>query len=329
MAGIKDVALAAGVSTATVSRVLSGGGTVRRELREKVLEAVAKLGYRPNLAARRLRSSRTDTIGLIVSDVRNPFFTGISRAVEDMAYQQGMRVILCNSDEDPKKEAMYLGLMKDEKVSGVIFSPTLATSRKFNVASYPFPFVVIDRPTLTGMTDGVVLDNHSAARLLVNHLVSQGYRHIGGIFGSTSATGLARREGFQEALKQFGLAGSSRLVAPTALAAQAEITDWLARADCPEAFLVSNGLFLLGALQAIRTAGLRIPDDIALVGFDDDPWTALVDPGLTVIAQPVHEIGRTAMELLLQRIENPERPVRVVELAGRLVVRGSSRPQHG
>src|SRR5471030_2489058 len=104
MARIKDVALAAGVSTATVSRVLSGSGPVRKELREKVLETVATLGYRPNLAARRLRSSRTETIGLVVSDVRNPFFTNISRAVEDMAYQQGMRVILCNSDEDPKKE---------------------------------------------------------------------------------------------------------------------------------------------------------------------------------------------------------------------------------
>ncbi len=325
MARIKDVALAAGVSTATVSRALSGSSAVSQELRDKVLETVARLGYRPNLAARRLRSSRTETIGLIVSDVRNPFFTNISRAVEDMSYQQGMRVIFCNSDEDPQKEALYLDLMRDENVCGVIFSPTLTTSRKFDASSYPFPFVIIDRPIPAGSADAVILDNQAAAYLLVNHLVSQGYGHISGIFGSASGTGLARREGFHQALKQHGLAGKSELITPTAQAAQAAIAQWLASTDRPQAIFVSNGLFLLGALQAIRAAGLKIPDDIALVGFDDDPWTSLVDPGLTVIAQPTYEIGRTAMELLLQRLENPERPVRAVELAGSLIVRGSSR----
>ena len=326
MARIKDVALAAGVSTATVSRVLSGGGPVRKELRDKVLETVALLGYRPNLAARRLRSSKTETIGLVVSDVRNPFFTNISRAVEDMAYQKGMRVILCNSDEDPKKEALYLGLMEDENVCGVIFSPTLSTARKFDASAYPFPFVMIDRPVPAGTADAVVLDNHAAAHTLVDHLVSRGYQRIGGIFGSASGTGLARREGFHEALKQYGLTGSSQLLTPTAAAAQQAIAQWLNSPERPDAILVSNGLFLLGALQAIRATGLKIPDDIALVGFDDDPWTSLVEPGLTVIAQPTYEIGRTAMELLLQRQENPERSVRQVELPGTLVVRGSSRP---
>lgn len=325
MARIKDVALAAGVSTATVSRVLSGSGPVRKELRDKVLETVAALGYRPNLAARRLRSSRTETIGLIVSDVRNPFFTNISRAVEDMAYQQGMRVMLCNSDEDPKKEALYLGLMEDENVCGVIFSPTLGTARQFDATAYPFPVVMIDRPVAVGAVDAVVLDNRAAAHALVDHLVAQGYRHIGGIFGSASGTGLARREGFHQALQQYGLTGSSQLLAPTVAAAQQEIERWLASPNRPEALLVSNGLFLLGALQAVRAAGLSIPEDVALVGFDDDPWTALVEPGLTVIAQPTYEIGRTAMELLLQRRESPERPVRVIELAGTLIKRGSSR----
>lgn len=325
MARIKDVAKAAGVSTATVSRVLSGGGPVRKELRDKVLETVTALGYRPNLAARRLRSSRTETIGLIVSDVRNPFFTSISRAVEDMAYQQGMRVMLCNSDEDPKKEALYLGLMEDENVCGVIFSPTLGTARQFDAAAYPFPVVMIDRPVAAGAADAVVLDNRAAAHALVDHLVAQGYRRIGGIFGSSSGTGLARREGFHQALQQYGLVGASQLLTPTVDAAQQEIGRWLASPNRPEALLVSNGLFLLGALQAVRAAGLSIPEDVALVGFDDDPWTALVEPGLTVIAQPTYEIGRTAMELLLQRLESPERPVRMVELAGKLVKRGSSR----
>lgn len=324
MARIKDVARVAGVSTATVSRVLSGSGPVGKELRNKVLETVAALGYRPNLAARRLRSSRTETIGLIVSDVRNPFFTSISRAVEDMAYQQGMRVMLCNSDENPNKEALYLSLMEDENVCGVIFSPTLSTAQQFDASAYPFPVVMVDRPVAAGTVDAVVLNNRAATHALVDHLVAQGYRNIAGIFGSASGTGLARREGFHQALQQHGLTGESQLLTPTVAAAQQEIERLLISENRPEALLVSNGLFLLGAVQAIRAAGLSIPQDIALVGFDDDPWTALVEPGLTVIAQPTYEIGRTAMELLLQRRENPERPARVVELAGTLIKRGSS-----
>src|SRR6266705_3425290 len=124
MASIKDVAKAAGVSTATVSRVLSNGAHVRPEVRERVMEVVAQLAYRPNLLARSLRSQQTNTIGLLVSDIRNPFFTAISRAVEDTAYEQGFSLVLCNTDENPEKEAIYLNLMQDENVAGVIFSPT-------------------------------------------------------------------------------------------------------------------------------------------------------------------------------------------------------------
>src|SRR5438477_2728872 len=124
MASIKDVAEAAGVSTATVSRVLSNGLHVRPEVRERVMAAVERLGYRPNLVARSLRSQQSNTIGLIVSDIRNPFFTSISRAVEDTAYEQGFSIILCNTDENPEKEAIYLNLMNDENEAGVIYSPT-------------------------------------------------------------------------------------------------------------------------------------------------------------------------------------------------------------
>jgi LacI family fructose operon transcriptional repressor len=131
MAQIKDVARQAGVSVASVSRVMAGHPGVSEATRQRVLEAVQALDYRPDLAARRLRSRRTDTIGLIVSDIRNPFFTEISRAVEDVAYRHRMRVILCNADEDPEKEALYLDLMRDENVSGVILSPTLPTLAHF------------------------------------------------------------------------------------------------------------------------------------------------------------------------------------------------------
>ncbi|EEG07369.1 LacI family DNA-binding transcriptional regulator [Pseudogulbenkiania ferrooxidans] len=324
-AKIKDVAAAAGVSVATVSRAL-GSGPVSAALRQRVEEAAKQLGYRPNLSARRLRSQHTQTVGLIVSDIRNPFFTAVSRAVEDAAYQAGMRVILCNTDENPDKEAMYLRLMEEERVSGVIFSPTRDTARRLRPDAYDFPVVMIDRAGPAGQADAVVLDNRLAARQLVEHLVAQGYRHIGGLFGNTSSTGAERHAGFEAALAAHGLAGEGRFIAPTAEAAEAVVTQWLAEEQRPDALIASNGLLLLGALRALQRAGLSSPHDLALAGFDNEVWTGLVGNGLTVIEQPVYEIGRTAMEMLLSRLDDPGLSIRSVVLAGRLLVRGSTSP---
>lgn len=188
---IKDVARLAGVSVATVSRVL-GNGPVSPALRAKVEEAIAGSGYRPNLSARRLRSQSSLTVGLIVSDICNPFFTAVGRAVEDAAYRAGMRVILCNTDENPEKEAMYLRLMQEERVSGVILAATRATAARLDIAALGFPVVMVDRAG-PGGGDAVLLDNAAAAGQLVAHLLEQGYRRIGGLFGNTSSTGAERR----------------------------------------------------------------------------------------------------------------------------------------
>src|SRR5205085_3160139 len=163
MASIKDVAEAAGVSTATVSRVLSNGLHVRPEVRERVMATVDRLGYRPNLVARSLRSHQSNTIGLIVSDISNPFFTAISRAVEDSAYVQGFSVLLCNTDENPEKEAIYLNLMRAMNVAGAIMSPTRQTIVNFADSDFPFPKVVVDRSISHGDIDAVLLDNVDAA----------------------------------------------------------------------------------------------------------------------------------------------------------------------
>lgn len=320
---IKDVALAAGVSVATVSRALAKG-PVSAALKAKVEAAIAATGYRPNLSARRLRSRHSDTIGLIVSDIRNPFFTAVSRAVEDVAYQAGMRVILCNTDENPDKEAMYLRLMQEERVTGVIFAATRATAETLDAEALGFPVVLIDRAAPGGAADAVVLDNAAAAGLLVGHLREQGHDRIGGLFGNTSSTGAERHAGFAAALAAAGLAAPARFVAPTAEAAQQAVSAWLTEAEAPRALVISNGLLLLGAMRAVRALGLALPRQLALAGFDNDSWTELAGPGLTVIEQPVDEIGRAAMAMLLERLEQPLRPTRKVVLTGRLVVRGSS-----
>jgi LacI family transcriptional regulator, fructose operon transcriptional repressor len=330
MVSIKDVADAAGVSTATVSRVLSNGLHVRSEVRERVMAAVDRLGYRPNLVARNLRSQRSSTIGLIVSDICNPFFTSISRAVEDTAYEQGFSVVLCNTDENPEKEAIYLNFMQDTNVAGAILSPTRQTVATFTAANFPFPLVTVDRSIPDGDVDAVLLDNVDAGYRLTSHLVENGYQRIAALCGETSTTGQERRLGYEKALRAHGLSPAPELVKyvqPRIEAGQAAALKMLDLAQPPDAFFTTNSLLAVGALQAIRERKLTIPDDVALVTFDDTTWASLVQPPITLIAQPTDEIGKTAAELLIQRVVNPNRPTRQVILKGQLLVRGSSAPR--
>jgi LacI family fructose operon transcriptional repressor len=320
---IKDVARAAGVSPATVSRAL-GTGPISAELRAQVAAAVQQTGYRPNLSARRLRSKHAHTIGLIVADISNPFFTAVARAVEDEAYQAGLRVILCNTDENPEKEAMYLTLMEEERVTGVIFAPTRATADRLGAKKFPFPMVLIDRAPPSGGQDAVVLDNFAAAGALAEHLHAQGYRRIIGLFGNASTTGIERSAGYVAAMARLGLAAAQKFIPPSIAAAQAEVTAWFAAGNAPDAVIASNGLLLLGIVRAMRDAGRHIPEDLAVAGFDNETWTELVGPGLTVIEQPVAEIGHAAMRLLLERLETPDAALRKIVLGGRCVVRGST-----
>ena len=329
MVSIKEVAVAAGVSTATVSRVLSNGLHVRPEVRERVLATVERLGYRPNLVARSLRSQQSSTIGLIVSDISNPFFTAISRAVEDTAYEQGFSVLLCNTDENPEKEAIYLNLMRDTAVAGAIMSPTRKTVANFAESNLPLPIVVVDRFISNGDVDTVLLDNVDAAYRLITHLIERGYRRIAALCSEMS-TGLERQVGYEKALRAHGLAPKSeymKYIPPKSEAGYAATLKMLDVAEPPDALFTINSLIAEGALQAIRERNLTIPDDIALVTFDDTTWSSLVQPPITLIAQPTYEIGKTAAELLIQRIADPGRPTRQVILKGQLLVRGSSAPR--
>lgn len=327
MVSIKDVAKAAGVSTATVSRVISNGDHVRPEVRKRVMDAVEQLGYRPNLLARSLRSQQSKTIGLIVSDIRNPFFTAISRAVEDTAYEQGYSLFLCNTDEDPEKETIYLNLMQDENVAGVIFSPTRQTAARFASLHLPFPTVIVDRSVGDAEVDVVLLDNIDAAYRLTLHLLEQGFVRIAALCGEMSTTGRERYAGYEKALRARDVAIQPDLVKfiqPRIEAGYAATQKLLGTTLPPDAILTTNSLIAAGALQAIREHNLAIPNDIALVSFDETTWASLVQPPLTLIAQPTHEIGKTATELLLERIAEPTRPTRQVMLKGQLLERGSS-----
>ena len=330
MVSIKEVADAAGVSTATVSRVLAGGRYVRPEVRARVLATVNALGYRPNLVARSLRTQHANSIGLIVSDIRNPFFTAVSRAVEDAAYAQGFSVLLCNTDEDPQKEAIYLDLLRDAQVAGVIFSPTRHAMAQFQTARRDMPMVVVDRSIPNADVDSVLLDNVDAAYQLTSHLLENGYRRIGALFGDVSTTGRDRRHGYEAALRAHGLVPAAELVRsvrPTMEAGHTATLELLEAVPPLDALFASNSLLAAGAMLAIRERRLTIPHDLALVSFDETTWEALVDPPITLIAQPTYEIGQAAAELLLQRVADPRRPPRQVLFKGQLVVRPSSAPR--
>lgn len=320
---INDVARVAGVSKSTVSRAL-GQGPVSDEVRAKVEAAVRQTGYHPNLVARRLRSQHSGILGLVVADISNPFFTALIRAVEEVAYRAGMRVILCNTDEDPEREAMYLQLMQEERIAGLIFAPTRVMVGRLNELTLGYPAVLVDRAVVGSTHDAVLLDNKVAMAELVEHLRRQGYDHIGGLFGSTSTTAAERRDGYLSAMQAHGLTPDYREVAPSVEAAIEVMGQWLAGSARPQAIVASNSLLLTGALKAARNAGLGVPAELALAGFDNERWTELVEPGITVVEQPVEEMGRAAVSLLLERINSPQLPVRRLIMNGRCVPRGST-----
>ena len=327
MVKIKDVADAAGVSTATVSRVLANKPHVRQEVKAHVMEVVKKLNYRPNRVARSLRSQKSTIIGLIVSDIENPFFQQVGRAVEDAAHEQGYSVMLCNNDEDPDKEQRYLHLIRDENLAGVILSPTRQTADNFPASSeLNIPMVVIDRRVSNADVDNILIDNVQAAHAITTHLIEHRYRRIGAIFGMGSTTGRERREGFVRALKADDLQPSTDLVKyanPREEDGFNTTMKLLQLSDPPDAILTSNSLLAAGALRALRESQKAIPEEIAFASFDETTWAKLVVPALTVIEQPTYEIGRTAAELLIKRIADPTRSNREVILKAKLNIRQS------
>ena len=327
MSRIKDVAKAAGVSTATVSRVLSDKPHVKQEIREHVLSVVAQMNYRPNRVARNLRAHQSSIIGLIVSDIQNSFFQAVSRAVEDMAHEKGYSIILCNSDESPEKESKYIDLMLDENVAGLIISPTLTTADNFKPALLEkLPVVVIDRKVKHIGVDSVLLDNVDSALKMVDHLIGHGKTRIAGVFGKGSTTGRERHHGFLLSLEKAGLPQAPELIRfvdareKDGYEAMLELLDL---AESPDAVFISNSLAAAGVIRAIKERKKAIPGDIAVGCFDETIWSRLLEPAITVIEQPTYEIGKLATELMIQRLEDPSRTSREIILQGNLIIRQS------
>lgn len=333
---IRDVARAAGVSPMTVSRVMNGSHRVRPDTRQRVEEAIAALGYIPNHLARGLSRQKTGALALVVPDFTDPFFSLILRGAEDVARRAGYGVILCNTASDVEREGALLEEMVAHRVEGLLIAPVSDHSRSNlrRLGIHSVPFVLIDRVIPGVEVDLVQGDSVAGARQLVDHLVSLGHRRIGHVTESPSvSTARDRRRGYEEGLAAAGIAVDPDLVVEgtsSTVDGGYEATGRLLEHELrPSAIFAVNNLTAVGAIRAIRDRGLRVPDDVAVVCFDDIELAALLDPFLTVMAQPAETFGTLAAQLLIDRIAGRAtgRRRRVV-LPADLIVRASCGANH-
>jgi len=306
MSTIQDVAKLAGVAPITVSRVLNHSGYASEETRARVESAVATLGYVPNTLARGLRSKRTNTLALVMTDITNPFFTLIARGVEDQASNSGYTVIYCNTDESETEEEKYLNILVQKQVDGILLVPARSNSQSIKfLNANEIPFVLIDRSVPDRQTDLVHCNSEEGAYRLIRHLIELGHQRIVALTGPREvSTAQERLAGYEKAMNEAGLNdfrhayyGSFTQDSGYKLTKQV-----LAREPRPTAIFGANNFISIGVLKALRDAGLRVPEDVSVVGFDDLPDSMIVDPFLTVAAQPAYEMGKQATELLSKRI---------------------------
>ncbi len=314
-ANIKDVAKCAGVSIATVSRVLGGKPHVRNELKDRVYRAVQTLNYNPNRVARSLRSQTSSVIGLIISDIQNSFFNPVVRAIEDVALENGFAVFLCNSDEDTEKELLYLNVLKSEKVAGVILTPARENANSCsNLIAAGIPVVAVDRRVPDIEVDTVLTNNIPASQQLVNELISRGHERISAVLSDiTITTGRERFEGYKLALAEAGIDFNKNLVRsglPKEEDGYLLTLDLLEAKQKPSAIFTGNKLISLGALRAIYEKGLKIPEDIAMASFDALDWMPNM-PEIIFAEQPDYALGEQAAKLLFERIRDPKRKPKV------------------
>jgi len=329
---ITDVARAAGVSSATVSRVLNGASTVDPELARRVREAAKASGYVPNPNGRALRRQRTDVWAAIVSDLQNPFFTSLVAAVEHVAVRSGHSVMLCNTDEQLAREQGYLATAIAQRMAGVVVSVTSEQESDLSpLLAAGIPTIAVDRRVHDFPGDTILLDNVRAGRMAAQHLLELGHRDIVCLAGPSGvSTTEDRLRGALDALDEAGIPHDDRRMLRSDLKAdeaEAMVRELLAGDRRPDAIFATNGPVTAGAYRAIQESALRMPEDISLVGVDDDRWTRMVRPSVTLVAQPVEEMGERAAEQLLLRGQDPDAPALHLLLTPRLLVRHSTGPR--
>lgn len=330
-ASVKDVAAAASVSVGTVSNVLNRPDKVAPATVDRVMRAIDELGFVRNDAARQLRAGRSTTVGLIVLDVRNPFFTELARGAEREADRRGLSVLLANSDEDVAREARYLDLFEQQRVRGILISPYQEVGGRLReMRARGIPSVLVDRRSADDLFSSVSVDDELGGYLVAQHLLDTGRRRIlftGGPIDIRQVDD--RRRGARRAVDEVSDASLETLPASASQvedgrAAGAEIAS-RPRAHRPDAVFCANDLVALGVLQSLSAHGIRVPDDIALIGFDDIDFAAAAVVPLSSVRQPSLLMGETALRLLVEESDDPGRAAEQVVFEPQLVVRDSTR----
>ncbi|MFN2419323.1 MAG: LacI family DNA-binding transcriptional regulator, partial [Candidatus Limnocylindria bacterium] len=298
-ATIDDVAARSGVSTATVSRVLSGSVPARPGTRERVLSAARELDYRPSGIARALKRQETRTLGLVITDITNPFYPQLVRAVESAAHARGYAIVLANGGDDPARELEHLDLLVERRVDGIVIVSSRMTRRHAErLRRTSVPAVLVNDSMAGSDLPAVTTAHGRGARLATEHLIGLGHRQIAHIAApADQAASGQRRQGVRDALRAAGLDDPLVAIGDGGVAGGAQATEALIRSEIT-AIVAYNDLTAIGALRALRSAGIAVPHGISVVGFDDIDLAAWTDPPLTTIRQPTDELGRRAVEHL-------------------------------
>lgn len=326
---IADVAARAGVSHMTVSRVINGATAVSENTRQRVMAAIDELGYRPSGIARSLATQRTRTLGVVVPDVSNPFFADIVLGVEHVAYAQNYNVFLCNTEEDPQRELSVLRSLEEKQVEGLIVCSSRLTDAELRQALQRHPAtVLINRQLPAAEISAVMVDYERGARQLVELVLAAGRRRLAFLAGPVaSQSRLWRESGYHKALAAAGMNPHEAWVqpcAPSVAGGQTAAQALLAAHPEIDTLLCYNDLVAVGALQAAAGLGRRVPDDVAVTGFDDITLAALVTPPLTTCRVPRYELGVQAMKLLWQHINGDTASPRTVIIPPEQVIRASA-----
>jgi LacI family repressor for deo operon, udp, cdd, tsx, nupC, and nupG len=329
MVRIADVAKMANVSTATVSRVISNTGTVKKETADKVLEAIKKLNYQPNMLARQLRRLETKTILVVIPDITNPFFSNVLRGIELVATEYGYQVLLGDAQNIVERESSYLAILGQKKADGVILLTARTDQKVLEELSEEYPVVLACEYYEGSNLPTVSIDNISSARKATEYLISLNHKRIAHISGPLKVVvGRDRLKGFYQAMAQHGLSVDPLMVQEGDFSYESGFNlmkKLLTLDEPPTAVFAGNDEMAMGAIKAAKSKGLKVPEDLSVVGFDDIKFASIFEPALTTIAQPTFEMGKKAMELLLKLINNEELEKDQFMLADQLIVRDSCR----
>jgi LacI family transcriptional regulator len=332
MATIKDVALRAGVSVTTVSHVVNDTRHVSAKGRERVELAIRELGYVPNAMARSLKSNTTSTLGMLIPNSSNPYFAEIVRIVEDRCFGAGYTLVLCNTDDEPHRQSVYLQVLAERRIDGLIVVSTGAgddDSLVTQLRGLRMPTVLVDREIADPACDLVETAHMQGGLLAVRHLLSLGHKRIACIGGPVGVMPSEQRiEGWRMALAEAGATPNADALlwrgGFTSQGGYEAMHAILRTEQAPSAVFVCNDLMAIGALRAAHESGVRVPDDLSIVGFDDIELSAYTSPALTTVAQPKERIGALAVDMLLERVGGKRRDARKVVLQPELRVRAST-----